>query len=78
MIYTGLAKLVCPVISFFVRAVKSPQCQTGIQVSCPMNPSQLSFCQTFYQKHQEIEEIKSNLKVYSDHQKDPLFRSTVD
>ena len=47
MIYTGLAKLVCPVISFFVRAVKSPQCQTGIQVSCPMNPSQLSFCQTF-------------------------------
>ena len=59
MIYTGLAKLVCPVISFFVRAVKSPQCQTGIQVSCPMNPSQLSFCQTFYQKHQEIEEVKS-------------------
>ena len=67
-----------PVISFSVRAVKNPQCQTGIQVSCPMNPSQLSFCQTFYQKHQEIEEIKSNLKVYFDHQKDPLFRSAVD
>ena len=54
IIYTGLAKLVFPVISFSVRAVKNPQCQTGIQVSCPMNPSLLSFCQTFYQKHQEI------------------------
>ena len=78
MIFTGLAKLVCPVISFSVRAVKNLQCQTGTQVSCPMNPSQLSFCQTFYQKHQEIDEIKSHLKVYVDHQKDPLFRSTVD
>ena len=65
MIFTGLAKLVCPVISFSVRAVKNLQCQTGTQVSCPMNPSQLSFCQTFYQKHQEIDEIKSHLKCLS-------------
>jgi len=28
----GLAKLVFPVISFSVRAVKNPQCQTGIQI----------------------------------------------